>query len=245
MSLADRNVDTQSTVPAKELFNELYSGEDRYWWREEGRYDTSADAYPDSLLTQLTLRHIRDHRVRRGARALDLGAGEGADAIRLALLGYRVTAVDFSEKGYQKILRFAREQNVTLEATLADVTAYEPAGEFDIILCNGLLQYIDEDSKISLIKRMQRATRPGGINVISVWSTFSEVPDSHSHVPIFGEPEDGPVSRMYSTWQLELRYFERHKRETSHPTEQDHVHSHIKLIARKPVRRWPWSGPTD
>jgi SAM-dependent methyltransferase len=41
-------------------------------------------------------------------RALDLGAGEGRNAVRLAERGWRVTAVDFSPVALDKARRLAR-----------------------------------------------------------------------------------------------------------------------------------------
>jgi hypothetical protein len=68
----------------QDYFDGAYSTHDRYWWQEPGRYELNPNAYPYSLLTQQTLRLLSG---RPHGRALDLGAGEGSDAIRLALLG--------------------------------------------------------------------------------------------------------------------------------------------------------------
>jgi len=119
---------------------------------------------------------------------------------------------------------------------IADLSMYEPDGKFDIVICNGVLHYIED--KEPVIRRMQSATRPGGINVISVWSKYSEVPECHERAPIFADDEDGVVVRMYRSWHKELLYFERDKKEHSHSDMPDHFHSHIKMIARKPAKRW-------
>ena len=61
------------------------------------------------------------------------------------------------------------------------------------------------------------------------------MPDCHSKVPVFCDDEQGSVLVLYQRWTRELVYFERNKREDSHPDMPDHVHSHIKLIASKPL----------
>jgi len=152
----------------------------------------------------------------------------------MALLGYRVTAVEISGVGIAKIRQFADEAHVNVEAVHADLNTYQPDGSFDIILCNGVLQYIED--KKTVIERMQDATRQDGINVISVWSTYSDLPESHSNLPAFCDDEDGVVTGLYGHWKTEFIYFDRNKRETAHPTSAPHEHSHIKLIARKPRR---------
>jgi tellurite methyltransferase len=216
-------------VDLPDFFDELYLSENRYWWRDKERYATDPKSYPTSLLTQMTLRALDG---RPAGRALDLGAGEGSDSIRLALLGYSVYAVEISKIGAEKISAFADEARVTVDVQVADVTAYQPDGYFDVVICNGVLHYIAD--KRSVVERMQLATCSGGINVISLWSTYTEVPQCHSCVPVFCDEEDGVVTEMYKDWIMELCYLERDKRERSHGDMPAHSHSHIKLIARKP-----------
>jgi SAM-dependent methyltransferase len=216
-----------------ECFDMLYSAEHRYWWRHEERYSPDPDAYPFSLVTQMTLRLIGE----RPGRVLDLGAGEGADSIRLALLGHEVTAVEISEVGAEKIRTFAEEAGASnIKVELADIGTYRPDGLYDVIICNGVLHYVAE--KASILSMMQRATVAGGLNVISVWSTFTEVPDCHLKIPVYPEPEDGDdavVAQMFESWRKELYYFERAKPEMAHEDMEAHAHSHIKMIARKPA----------
>lgn len=215
-----------------EYFDKLYRACDRYWWQGRDRYSTDPDSHPTSLLTQQTLRLLQG---RQPGRALDLGAGEGADAIRFARYGYEVDAVEVSPVAAEKIERFAREAGVSsrVRVTVGDVADVGFAGEYDVVLCNGVLHYIED--KASVITRMQRATAVGGFNVVSLWSTFTPVPPSHNSVTVFCDDENGVVTRLYRTWPKELIYFERDKAEASHSDLPPHRHSHIKLIARRPA----------
>ena len=103
---------------------------------------------------------------------------------------------------------------VPVRVDVADLSSYEPDGHFDVIICNGVLHYIGE--KQPVIERMQQATRRGGINVISLWSTYSPVPEYHACVPVYCDAEDGTVSQLYRDWIEEFRYFDRNKPEASH-----------------------------
>ena len=78
------------------------------------------------------------------------------------------------------------------------------------------------------------ATRPGGLNVISLWSTYTPVPACHEVVPVSCDDENGLVVKMYDEWIKDMLYFDRNRVETSHSGMPPHSHSHIKLIARKP-----------
>lgn len=218
-----------SQFETADFFNHLYATHARYWWRGDERYALKPECYRHSLITQMTLRLTEG----MGAmRVLDLGAGEGADSIRLALLGHDVTAVDISKVGAEKISTFAAEAGVNIRVDIADICEYEPEGQYDLIICNGLLHYVED--KAVVIPRIQMATRTGGLNVVSLWSTYSEVPDCHDIVPVFCDDEDGTVADLYKPWSEELHYLERSKPEASHDDMPAHSHSHIKLIARKP-----------
>ena len=93
-----------------DYFDGVYQAHERFWWRDPARHSTRPEDYPSSLLAQQTLRVLARAEVQ--GRALDFGAGEGSDAIRLALLGYDVDAVELSVIGAEKIRRFAREAEV-------------------------------------------------------------------------------------------------------------------------------------
>lgn len=214
-------------------FDALYSSCERYWWQGQDRYRGDPDCHPQSLLTQLTLRLLSE---RPAGRALDLGAGEGADAIRLALLGYQVDAVEISEVAVAKIAQFATAAGVDsrVQVTRCDIADYVPSADaYDIVICNGVLHYVSD--KTSAVARMQSATRVGGLNVVSLWSTYTAIPEGHDFVDIFCDEEDGVVASLYRTWPKDLLYFDRDKPENSHTELQPHRHSHIKLIARRPA----------
>lgn len=212
-----------------DYFDGVYQGSDRYWWRDEGRHALEPDAYPSSLLTQQTLRLLSN---RPRGRALDVGAGEGSDAIRLALLGYDVDAVEVSKVGAEKIERFAAEAGAKVRVIASDVQDFVPDESYAVIVCNGVLHYVEDKRRV--IKLMQDATWPGGINVISLWSNYTPVPECHEFVPVYADDENGVVTSCYREWRKEFIYFERDKAETAHSDLPAHRHSHIKLIASKP-----------
>jgi SAM-dependent methyltransferase len=215
-----------------DYFDSLYQAHERYWWQVPHRHSLKPEDYPASLLVQQTLRMLAD---RPHGRALDIGAGEGSDAIRLALLGYEVDAVELSAVGAEKIRRFAKEAGAKVRVTVADAQNYKPDSVYDVVICNGVLHYVeDKDSVISL---MQDATCDDGINVISLWSTYTPVPECHELVPVYSDAEDGVVISRYKDWPKEFMYFDRDKREVAHSDLPVHRHSHIKFIARKPGPR--------
>lgn len=86
----------------------------------------------------------------QGARVLDVGCGQGTQAILLARAGHRVTGFDISA---DLLARFASALNAEPADVQARVQLIEgPAeavcdlapGPFDVILCHGVLPYLDD-----------------------------------------------------------------------------------------------------
>ena len=75
----------------------------------------------------------------RPGRALDLGAGEGRNAVWLAGVGWTVTAVDFAENAVSRITARAAMENLKITAIVADAVSYRPEpGSLEL----GLLCYL-------------------------------------------------------------------------------------------------------
>ena len=92
--------------------------------------------------------------------AVDLGAGEGRNAVWLAELGWRVTAVDFSPVGLAKAQDAARGAGVRIDTAVADVAEYAPDSPVDLVLLS-YLQILPEDRR-RLLRRIPSWLRPGG-----------------------------------------------------------------------------------
>lgn len=210
------------------FFDDVYRRYQRYWWRRPTRYSIDPADHAASLITSHLLEALQQH---RPGKALDIGAGEGTDAIRLALLGYEVDAVEGSSVGAEKIERFAREVGVRLNIHNLDATDFWPSSKYDVIICNGLLHYIAD--KPAIIARLQAATAPGGYNAVSLWSDRTPVPECHRVVDAYSEAEDGVVTALYKNWVSIGSWMERGKPETGHPGFGPHSHSFIKFIAKK------------
>ncbi len=98
-------------------------------------------------------------------RALDLACGEGRHAVWLAELGWRPTAVDFSDVAIEKGRALAAARGVTVDWTVADLNGYEPeALAFDLVLLFYL--QLPPDERGGVIRRAGAAVAPGGTFVL-------------------------------------------------------------------------------
>jgi SAM-dependent methyltransferase len=67
-------------------------------------------------------------------RALDVGCGEGRNALWLAARGWRVTAVDHSVVGLDKGKELAAVADLDVEWVTADVVTFEAEPSFDLVV---------------------------------------------------------------------------------------------------------------
>ena len=94
-------------------------------------------------------------------RALDLGCGEGRNAIWLAQRGWQVSGVDFSEAGLDKARHLAVERGVEVTWVRADLLDYQPDhGAFDLVI----VMYIQLHAAqlAAVMNRASAALAPGG-----------------------------------------------------------------------------------
>ena len=118
-------------------------------------------------------------RVKGSLRALDLGCGTGATAVRLAQLGLHVTLLDSSPAMLDIATRAARQAGVTdkLAVTHGDVAQVADLFHtklFDVILCHNILEYVD-DPKAVLRSVVRVLRNPPAILSVLVRNQAGEV----------------------------------------------------------------------
>ncbi|MDU0290945.1 class I SAM-dependent methyltransferase [Saccharothrix longispora] len=125
--------------------------------------------------------------------ALDLGCGEGGDALWLAAQGWRVTGVDVSG------VALARAAAAAAEAGVADLVDWQrhdlsrsfPDGEFDLVSAQFLhSQWAAEGERDGILARAAAAVAPGGVLLVvghAGWPSFMAEPPFEHHFPTNAE----------------------------------------------------------
>ena len=101
-------------------------------------------------------------------KVLDLGCGQGRDALFIARKGHRVLGVDVSKTGIAQMLADAKEENLHIEGIVDDIVAFTPNDEYDVVLLDRVLHMLGNDSDRRIV--LQRAchhTKPGGFVLIA------------------------------------------------------------------------------
>jgi SAM-dependent methyltransferase len=95
--------------------------------------------------------------------ALDLGCGDGGDALWLATQGWHVTAVDISAVAVERLAAFAGSHGLDDRVTAVrhDLGGAFPRGEFDLVCAHYLHTPFDLD-RAAVLRSAAHALRPGG-----------------------------------------------------------------------------------
>lgn len=104
-----------------------------------------------------------------GIRVLDIGIGQGRNAIPLARHGCQVEGIDPSQVAVDTIGDLARKESLKLKAHQTGFIDFQPGHSFDVVLCFGLLQVLSLSEAASLIERLHSWTLPGGAVFFVAW----------------------------------------------------------------------------
>ncbi len=100
---------------------------------------------------------------REEADVLDLGCGQGRDALLAARRGHRVVGVDLSETGIAQMLDDARAEELNVHGVVGDIAVWEPAGMFDIVVLDRVLHLLaDDEERLRVLERACAHVRPSG-----------------------------------------------------------------------------------
>ncbi|NNF65799.1 MAG: methyltransferase domain-containing protein [Acidimicrobiia bacterium] len=97
--------------------------------------------------------------------ALDLGCGEGRNAVWLAAQGHRVTAVDVSPVGLAKAAQLAAAREVAVDWVCVNLGEYEPAPQsFGLVVLSYI--HVDPALRVPLHVKAARSLLAGGRLVV-------------------------------------------------------------------------------
>ena len=169
-------------------YDERYSGEEYYW-----------GLTPNNLCYEI----MRIKPPVKPYKVLDIGCGEGKDAVFLARNGYNVTAFDISEQGLSKAQNLADKCGVKIDFFKADVRDFRLKTDYDIIFSSGVFYYIPQELRESIVDNLKSHTTQGGINVINVFVRKPFIPlppDMEESELLAGDWRSGELFMYYHDW---------------------------------------------
>jgi thioredoxin reductase len=178
-------------------WEERYSG-DRVW---SGRVNVQLEAEAADLTP---------------GRALDVGCGEGGDALWLAQHGWQVTASDFADAALERVAQQAAEAGLgdRVATRRIDVRSFEPDGEtWDLVTSHFV--HLPDGGMVDVVRRLAAAVAPGG-TLLVVGHAPSDVHTGlrHGHHS-FMHTADQLLPALDDAWEVEV--CESRPRTQAHP----------------------------
>lgn len=116
-------------------------------------------------------------------KALDLGCGDGTNAIMLARHGWSVTGIDISPQAIERAETAIRDEPLDVRFIQTDMLTWEPDSEYDLVIATYSLPGGAESH--AAMRIAIAALRPGGALIAVDWD--------HSMAERWGlEPDDLP-----------------------------------------------------
>jgi tellurite methyltransferase len=170
-------------------YDQKYSGSIFYWGKTPS---VMCDRVIDTMKPDPT----------RQPRLLDLGCGEGRNAVYFAQHDFEVIGLDLSQKGLEKTRSYAKEMGLHIATIHADIVTHKFHETYDVIFSTGALHYLPPEMRHQRFKDFKVCTSPDGIHAFSVFVEkpfISRAPDAEDTAYMFAS---GELMSYYWDWEI-------------------------------------------
>ncbi|MCL0098968.1 class I SAM-dependent methyltransferase [Dehalococcoidia bacterium] len=102
---------------------------------------------------------------------LDLGVGEGRNALFFAEMGYEVEGVDISQTAVERCVERAKKANLKVKAEVRDLKEVDiPQGKYSLIIAAWVLNFFKKTEAEEIIKRIRNGLKKDGFVYIGIFS---------------------------------------------------------------------------
>ena len=142
--------------------------------------------------------------------ALDLGCGQGRDALMLAAQGFRVTGVDESRVGVAQMIERAKTRDLNVTGMVGDFYQFEFPEDYDVIVLDSILHFgKDGDKELGLLDRVFAHTKEGGYVFIFIHKSRTKEKRLKEHLSAmaddWGVAADRYIDNAYEETQTGFR----------------------------------------
>lgn len=135
-------------------------------------------------------------------KLIDVGCGEGKDAVFFARNGYDVTAFDISDAGLEKTKRLADKVGVQVKSFKADILDFRLDTYFDVIFSSGVFHYIKPQLRRDILSNYKQFTKPNGLHVFNVFVNKPFIAEAPEKEPTACNWTSGELFMHYNDWLI-------------------------------------------
>lgn len=196
-------------------YDKIYKNNNNVWGSE-----------PNKLLQKIY------NQANAGSEFLDLGCGQGKEAFFLAKKGFNVTAVDSSKVAIKQIKEKAEKNKLPIRAICRNATNYKiKNSKYDIIAAMNVLQFLEKEEVMNLIKNIKTGLKNNGLIVLSAFTTKDASRQSKKKLRYYFKSEE--MKRYFKDFKI-LYYSEKIISDSGHPSMPwPHQHGIVEMIAQK------------
>jgi tellurite methyltransferase len=162
-------------------------------------------------------------RMMKHGEVLDVGVGEGKNALFLSKKGFKVTGIDISDVAVKKFKKFAKKQKLVIKGIVEDIIDFKFSKNYEVIICTAVLHLINRP--LMVINKIKKHTKKGGINLITI---FTEKDIGFKEYPSLQFLKGVKLKELYGDWKI-LKYKNYIKIDAHGKT---HKHNMAVLIAK-------------
>ena len=169
------------------VYAELYK-QDEYFWGME----------PTDFCYQILAKYPPV----RYMRLLEIGCGEGRDAVFFARNGYDVTAFDIVPDGIRKTQLLASKFGVPLTLFCEDMFSFTPKEEYDVVYASRVFQYLPPENREEFFSVYKKCTKAGGLHAFLVFVEKPFIPAAPDSEPNVHLMRSGEILTYYYDWNF-------------------------------------------
>ncbi|MGW8957336.1 helix-turn-helix domain-containing protein [Paenibacillus sp. NPDC055715] len=170
------------------IYEEEYKTQEYYWGTE-----------PNKVCYQV----LQFMPPNKHMKLLDIGCGEGKDAVFFARNGYDVTTFDVSDAGIEKTKRLAEKIGVHVNVFKADILDYRLDTHFDVVFSSGVLHYIKPEFRKEIFENYKQYTNPNGLHFFNVFVNKPFIAPPPEKEPNAYKWYSGELLAHYYDWLIE------------------------------------------
>ena len=139
----------------------------------------------------------------KALKLLDIGCGEGKDAVFFARCGYDVSAFDISDAGIEKTKRLADSARVNVNAFKANLFDFRLEESYDILYSSGVLAYIKPQLRNEIMENYKAHVSLNGIVAFQAFVKKPFIGKPPEKLPIEHYWQSGELFTHFYDWYIE------------------------------------------